>query len=230
MIKEDNKYIIINNRKELNKLNILKSSRYGSNSIIYYYKKSISELINLEKIQKLNITNISNPIKFIFMEESFYGYSMEYKKGIVLANIKENINYNSFITSLHEVEKTIKILSENNIYMLDLNLYNILYDNIKKLFNIVDIDNYIIKNNISKSKIYLDNIHQFENIILFFICYNYKFLNKKLYNDLESILKHNTNLSLIEKFKLIKDYLENYKNEEIKTIKDIRKILKKENK
>lgn len=238
MIKEDSKNIYIDTKKDLESLYKIKSSRYGSNSDIYVlnndllkiftYFSLISEYYNIEKISKLNINNVSLPKKMIYIDERFSGYSMGYMKGIILPRVNENTKYNHFITNLDEIEETINTFSDNKIEMRDLNCFNILYDEINNKFNIVDIDCYKENRFLSIEEILKDNLFYFENTLLNSICTRNTIESTKLYNSLKDIIRNGieNNLTMVNIFVDIKIYLENYKDREINTIKDIRKVLK----
>jgi len=239
MITEDNNNIYIEEKKDLKKLIKIKSSRYGSNSDIYYYKELllkiynhlafISERKNIEHISKLNINNIAIPQKFIFIEERFVGYSMDYKKGIVLPKVKETTNYSQFISNLNEIGETIKELSIHNIEMRDVNCFNILYDKKNNLFNIVDVDNYKENRFKKLEELYKDNIFTFATTLLNCISYNNIIYDSVIFIELQNILSKgiNNKLDMTTIFNNIKIFLENYSNKEINTIKEFRKVLKK---
>ena len=239
MIREDNKNIYIDSFNDITILKKLKDSRYGSNSNIYFYndvllkiynyKINISELKILENMQKLHLKNVSIPKKIIFIDEMFYGYSMDFKKGNVLNNINPNIEYNKLISNLNDIEQTIKVFSNKKIEMIDLNCFNILYDELNNEYNIVDIDSYIKNRLLSIDKIFEDNIYYFSKILLDSIMSSNKQFITDIYRKLDQILKSNKKSHLLNTFKLIKDVLENYSNREIKTVNDFRKVLKKQN-
>jgi len=99
MIKEDNKYVYIDNKKTLEKFRKLDCSELGSSSTIYEYnkeeilkvfdyKKSISELNKIEFMKELALNSFIMPNKFLFLDEDYYGYKMNYIKGDLLIETK----------------------------------------------------------------------------------------------------------------------------------------------
>lgn len=239
MIKEDNKYIYIDKINDLQKLNKLKNSRYGFNSDIYYYNDDLLKIFNnigyildmdkFEKIMSLNLNNISIPKKFVFLEYRFFGYSMDYKSGVVLSNINKTTKYNDLILSLDIIQKTIETLSYNKIEMRDINCFNMLYDNQNKEINIIDIDNYVENIFDPTDATLYKNLTYFQKTLLYSLV-NIPFKSQSnLYKEINKIIIKNTNnnINIKETFKEIKCYLENNSNKEIETIKDIRKVLKK---
>jgi len=239
MITEDNYNIYIENKECLKDLIKLKASRYGSNSDIYFYKDKllkvynhlayISEIKNLEIISKLNIDNVAIPRKFIYIDERFYGYSMDYKKGVILPKINDRINYNYLITNLDKVEETIRILSNYKMEMYDINCFNILYDISNSEFNLVDIDSYREKKYDSLEKLYKENLFSFDKSLLNCISFKYTINDNLIFNNLKNIITEciNKDITTKDTFINIKKFLEKYGNKEINTVKDFRKILKK---
>lgn len=241
MITEDNKGIYLESIDDLDNLNKLKNSRYGSNSDIYFYNGIllkiynhlvyISDIKNIEKIKKIYANNVSIPKKNVYVNNKICGYSMDYKKGVVLSKISENILYDTFISGLDEVNRTIRLFSDNKIEMIDFNCFNLLYDEKNNQFNIVDVDCYKENKYKSANEIYIENLLYFEEMLLSSLSFEY-IVNNDLYKELKYLLFDSiqNGVSIVEAFKSIKKYIESYGNNNLNTLKDFKKILKKHNK
>lgn len=244
MIKEDKKHIFLDSLDDLSTLKWMIFSNNGSNSNIYKYNKNIllkifkehlpfSEIKYFEDIKKLNINNVSLPQKFIIIDDKFYGYSMKFMPGKTLINLDDKVHYQDIVATLPNIQNTIERFSKNKYQMCDLNIYNVLYDEIKNTFNIVDIDLYLKENNMLYSEAYDFNALSFQSLLLTALTreFNYKRQEYKLYKKLKDILLFGTlnNNDYARNFTEIKNELEDNYSEEIKTLKDLRKVIKKNN-
>lgn len=142
----------IKNKKYLEK-NYKIFNNEGSTSIIYsnndqlllkifYNYKDVFFEERLEKMAKLNISHFAMPIENIYLKNRLIGYIMYKKNGVTFQKLNLNILIDDLLSGLLKLEDDLKILSINNIRILDLHDGNILFDNIKKEINIIDTDEY----------------------------------------------------------------------------------------
>lgn len=142
----------IKNKKYLEK-NYKIFNNEGSTSIIYsdndqlllkifYNYKDVFFEERLEKMAKLNISHFAMPIENIYLKNRLIGYIMYKKNGVTFQKLNLNILIDDLLSALLKLEDDLKILSLNNIRVLDLHDGNILFDNIKKEINIIDTDEY----------------------------------------------------------------------------------------
>ena len=239
MTTEDKNYIYFD-INELDNYKILNCSKLGSTSNIYKYKnnqiiklfkypESIEKLNTIEHIKKLNLKSFITPNKFIFIDEQYYGYSMDYFQAETLIDIKDNIKYLTILKNIKLIDKDIETLTKNNIKINDLNFLNILYKSKNNKLKIIDLDEYTISN-VYEKYILLSNKEEFKMDFFLSICdcFN-KNINKEKINKLRKyILSDNNNdLSLYELFYNFKLYVEKIYIEEILTINDLRNVLRK---
>lgn len=235
---EDKDNIYLKSKDELKTLELLKCSEYASTSNLYkcnnevlkvYHKKrSIDVLNTLDFIKNLKLKMFVGPNKFIFLDEEFYGYSMDYINGNILFNLS-GININNLFKSLDYIEKDIKKLSDNKIEIVDLNCLNILYNFINNLINIVDLDEYTVRTNLSFDEIFKINIEEFINNFFLIItdCYDIGVSKESLVKLRNILNNYNKYSSLYDLFINIKMELENISDSKITRISDFRKCLMK---
>ncbi len=115
---------------------------FVSNSFIDIKEKE--EKLNY--IKKINVDEILKPKNLVYYDGIFVGYIMDYlPDGKNLWDVKENYSFESKIDKIKELEKVIKNLHANNIYLCYLDLNNIFYDKNGNL-KIIDCDSFSITN------------------------------------------------------------------------------------
>lgn len=233
--------ISFNNQKEINnKYKVYKNDDYGSNSTIYNYnnkellkvfknKGSINTLYTLNKIRDLdNIKTIIKVNKFLEINNQFYGYSMNKANGRMLLNIKHN-NIRELLNTFLYLEEDVNILTENLIYIDDLNPANMIYNRKNNFIHIIDCDRYFIDENKRFSDIRYNNyVNLYLNILsalsnMYFMFHNdYKFYN--LMKD--TIISSGFINNIYNFFNYYIEELEDTVNKKIESVDDFRKALK----
>lgn len=239
-IMEDDKYIYAKSRAEIiNLLKLYKRSKFGSNSKIYKYNgellkvfnlaQSISYMNNMERFRALNPKTMSTANKFLFINEQFYGYTMNKKPGIMFYLLNCNNLLSDFFKSLEPVKKDIELISKNNFFIRDLNVMNALYDEKNKKTNLVDCDSYEFEPNESIEMVNLTNNYVLYSFILSFLSNIYYMDDNTpgFYRYMKEMIIDKTYYDeCIETFfHYFVSILENEVDEKIKTIRDFRKAL-----
>ena len=233
-IKEDNKFIYISNNDSIKDLTKFNTDNCGTYSSIYYYKddllKIFNDLMDIDSIQipffefmkALNTTNIVLPKKYALLEKKLCGYSVKKINGKILSHIDPNIEIIKFIQSFNTVVQDIKVFSENNIYMHDINYTNILYDNSIDSSFIIDTDFYRL--DLYSSNLFSINLFNLYSTIIasLFVFHN----SYKISNYLLSFAREyaDANISIVDTFNYLIDNLEKYSDIEINKIKDLKKV------
>ena len=227
MIRNSDK-IKFNNKSDI-KFEEIENGRVGANSIIYRYNEDevmkifhYSAFDREERIlkyflKKYNGQCVLKPNKLIYIDNKLYGYTLNYSNGVMLHKINDDVLLNDFINSFKIIEKDIIEISNNQIFMDDLSSGNMLYDDNKKITNIIDYDYYKYMD-INKTNMLRRNKNELLQAILFSFIKNYKSNRVGEYTQNKVFEEY----SIVDVLYEIKDYIENIKEKEITTIKDIR--------
>ncbi len=222
----------------------LKISKFGVNSDIYNFnnnliklfkKASSTEIYNeLKELNSLNTTSLVKIIKYLWIKDKFYGYSMPYIEGNMYNKIDLNTNIYKLLTSLIPLEKDLITLSKNNFVAEDLNAQNILYNENNNISKLIDLESYYKENDHSKEMIRYYNQLKLYKLFLNIISNIYK-IDKTtpiLYKEFNNIIYTKTSFEIGIKtfFTSLIEILENETDQEINTINDFRKSLKLSNK
>lgn len=240
-LKEDNKYIYAQNKEQITEnLKEIRESKYGSNSSIFLYNKTdflkvfkkpnmIEHMNELELLRNLKTLTLATSKKFLFIDEMFYGYSMEQKYGTVFYKLSNNTNLSDLLTSLRKIEQDLKILAENHFVATDLNVFNIMFDSKRKRASLIDCDGYFYSKEDPIEFIYLHNMHSLYSLVLYTIsnifdpnsseCEIFKYMN----NILSEKIDYSATIDYI--FNYFIEILESEVNKDIKTIGEFRKSL-----
>lgn len=169
----------------------------------------------LEKMSKLNTSFFAVPIENIYLKNKLIGYIMYRKDGVTFEKLNSNTLIEDLLNSFFKLEDDLKILSLNNIRILDLHDENILFDSIKKEINIIDTDEYGTL--YTYEDLYNVNIRSIAILLL-------DYLNLKKYNiDSNNIDSIKT---LITNIKQLIYILEEINKKEINRVGDIKALSK----
>ncbi len=169
----------------------------------------------LEKMAKLNTSYFVTPIENIYLKNRLIGYTMYKKDGIVFQKLNSNTLIEDLLNSFLKLEDDLKILSLNNIRILDLHDGNILFDNSKKEINIIDTDEYGTL--YTYDDLYNINVESLTMLLL-------TYLNLKKYNiNFNNI---NSIKMLITNIKQLIYILEEINKKEINRVGDIKTLSK----
>ena len=208
----EKKYFIFNNE---GRASIIYSDYDQLLLKIFYYCNDVFFEKKLEKLSKLNTSYFAIPIENIYLKNKLIGYTMYKKDGVTFEKINSNILIKDLLNGFLKLEDDLKILSINNIRILDLHYGNILFDDIKKEINIIDTDEYGTL--YTHNDLYIVNIKCIAMLLL-----NYLNLEKNNfnYNNINSIK------TLITYIKQLISVLEEINQKEINRIGDIRTLNK----
>ncbi len=169
----------------------------------------------LEKMSKLNTSFFAVPIENIYLKNKLIGYIMYRKDGVTFEKLNSNTLIEDLLNSFFKLEDDLKILSLNNIRILDLHDGNILFNSIKKEINIIDTDEYGTL--YTYGDLYNVNIRSIAILLL-------DYLNLKKYNiDSNNIDSIKT---LITNIKQLIYILEEINKKEINRVGDIKALSK----
>lgn len=169
----------------------------------------------LEKMSKLNTSFFAVPIENIYLKNKLIGYIMYRKDGVTFEKLNSNTLIEDLLNSFFKLEDDLKILSLNNIRILDLHDGNILFNSIKKEINIIDTDEYGTL--YTYGDLYNVNIRSIAILLL-------DYLNLKKYNiDSNNIDSIKT---LITNIKELIYILEEINKKEINRVGDIKALSK----
>lgn len=219
-------------------LNNLSIIGQGSQGICYYNKKDEvykifhqafedDDFINYTKNELLRFSNVKNKTflwakDVIVLENEIIGYITDYVKAKSLFKIDPlKINLNKFMNDISEVEKDIKIISNNGIKTYDL-MYNTLYGNSFYMtdfdeFSYSDLDSKILED-MNKRNFYYELYYFLIDGYFDEFIKQYKILNKMYEEKQEDIL------IFIE---LLKKYLSEYTGKEVNSLNEAKKCLNK---
>lgn len=241
MIKQDDNNIFIDSKTDLIDLKKLECSKSGSTSDIYKFYKdiilkiykqphSLNKIEIYDLIRQLDLKNITVPLKYVFIDELFYGYSMKLMKGKNILNLNPNLKLEDIFLSLPSAERTIRSLSDNNIEMNDINSFNILFDIQNHEFNIIDFDFYNILPNTDKYELCFSNSLEFNMELL--TCLTKEFdvsrQDYPLFQKLRAyvMIKTFKGDDFTTIFKYVKGILEDVSNKQLNTLGDMRKVMR----
>ncbi len=120
-------------------------------STSFTYVKDREETIKY--IKNIDIPEIIKPKHLVYYDGIFVGYIMEYlPEGQALWNKSESYSFEEKIDKIKEIEKVMKKLHKNKIYICDLNPDNIFFDkngNVK----LIDCDAFVIKDSVINNEV-----------------------------------------------------------------------------
>ena len=175
----------------------------------------------------MQFSNIKNntyifPKDVIEVDDKIVGYIEPYVNSKDLSSINPlKISLDKLITNINNARIDIERISENGILTYDV-MYNILY---KNKFNVIDTDEYVIKD-IDSTVLFERNKQIFDYAIYNFLIDNYfdEFVNsyrllKEMYNDKEA--------DVIIFIELLRKYLSEYIGDEVSKLNDAKECMNK---
>lgn len=222
------------------KYKIIRDDFYGYTSTIFKYKKD--KLLKIFENPISNFTyhtlNFINKLKtkvsakihnYVNIDGDRIGYIIDEMPGRNLLEIPVNTNVRDFITSMKEVEDDVRLLSKNHVVTEDLKPANLMYDIRSNKSSIIDEDCYIRLKDDSTELITINNLTTLYLSILETLVYPTKgAIDEEFFNELVAIILNNYDFSVpIDVFyDYILDEIEGFYDREVKTIGDIRKVLR----
>ena len=180
---------------------------------IFRTRKDEYDMDKWNKLSELKTNYFAFPIDIIYIRNVIKGYTMYKKDGLIFDELDIDILIKDFIEALKKLEYDLRIISENNIKILDLHTGNILYDSNEKAINIIDSDEYghlCIYNDL-----YVYNVRALANLILKFI--DIPLYNKENINSIKELVNY-----VIYQINILEEI---YKMD-IKSISDIKSLKK----
>lgn len=180
---------------------------------IFRTRKDEYDIDKWNKLSELKTNYFAFPIDIIYIRNVIKGYTMYKKDGLIFDELDIDILIKDFIEALKKLEYDLRIISENNIKILDLHTGNILYDSSEKAINIIDSDEYghlCIYNDL-----YVYNVRALANLILKFI--DIPLYNKENINSIKELVNY-----VIYQINILEEI---YKID-IKSIRDIKSLKK----
>lgn len=194
---------------------------FGTEAIIYEYNKN--ELLKIfwgslddNNLKRINIFKGIHTDHFAFPTEEVYtnsklkGYKMNFKKGSKFNSLDYSLEIRSLIKALKKLRNDIVIISDNKVSIYDLHDSNILFDNINTSINIIDTSQYGL-NAPDFITAYVHNCRVIASLL--FRLLSIPTDNVKYINEIDNIIN-----IIISK----KDYLENFFDNKIDNIKEMK--------
>lgn len=207
----------------------------GKNSKCYLLQtgevfKQFKPAISPKDVEKfkyfLNYKNESFffPFEFLCDGKKFYGYISKRALGKTLSESFSSVNLERLSTHSMKVEANIRRISEGKILIDDIHGRNVLYDG--ETIQIIDTDDYkIIDENIEKIK--SENLYAYKTMICNLFVSNLV-LNKHTKNIIDKInLYRYMRITASETIIKIKNEMEKYAKEQIETVDDFNRIIRK---
>ena len=199
----------------------------GNNRVLKLFNNCmpLSEIDNFKYLLQYKNESFLFPFDFIFDEEKFYGYITQKSLGKKICENFSSLDIEKLSTHSVVLEHNIKKVSEGKILLYDLNETNILYDGEK--LEVIDSDFYDIDVKMPLEEIQKRNLNDYKTTILPLFIYNIGYI-KKTKNILKKIIKYEyMNIKASDAIIGIKEEMEKYYKEKIKTIDDLHTILRR---
>lgn len=222
----------------MRKEELIKKRKLGKGKTSICYEIQNQNVFN-EFINPLNLSDVEKfkhflkyenesflfPFDFVYDEKYFYGYITKKARGLELQEniLKSDLEKISKASSV--VEEDIDFISQGNILIRDLHAGNIIYDDEK--LQIIDPNEYIIKPNYDIVDVIGENAKtyriMFTNLFKSFI-----FHNKESRFILQKLNKYeNSGYSASEIITKLKEDIEKHYKEEINTLEEFNRIVRK---
>lgn len=102
----------------------------------------------LKTLKKMDLPEVVKPKNLVYYDGIFVGYIMDYlPEGASLNSKLNDLSFEEKIDKIKEIEDVVRSLHKKNIYVCDLNLDNIFFDENGKI-TLIDCDSFVIKNNV----------------------------------------------------------------------------------
>ena len=120
-------------------------------STSFTYVKDREETIKY--IKSLDIPEIVKPKHLVYYDGIFVGYIMEYlPEGDALCKKSESYSFEEKIDKIKEIERVMKKLHKEKIYICDLNPDNIFFDKNGRI-KLIDCDAFVVKDNVINNEV-----------------------------------------------------------------------------
>ena len=193
--------------------------------------KQFNKPLNISDVERfkyfLNFENesILFPFDFVCDNKKFYGYVTKRAIEETLSQSFSNSNLEKLSTHSIKVEKNIDFVSEGKILMHDLHSDNVIYDG--NLVQIIDPDEYGIRDIYTTEEIKDINFKYYRILISNLFITNIG-INKDTQYIIDKINFHKyTGYRASEVIIKIKDEMEKYTKEQIETVDDFNRIIRK---
>ena len=194
---------------------------FGTEAIIYEYNKN--ELLkifwgsldedNLKRInsfKEIDTDHFAFPTEEVYINSKLKGYKMNFKKGTKFNSLDYSLEIEALIEALKKLRDDIVIISDNNVSIYDLHDANILFNNSDTSINIIDTSQYGL-NAPDFITAYKHNCRVIASLI--FRLLSIPLDNINYINEIDKIIN-----IIISK----KDYLENFFDNKIDSIKEMK--------
>lgn len=188
----------------------------------YIYPLDISDIERFKLLLKYDNESFAFPFEFNYDEKNFYGYITRRASGKTLYNCFKKSNIVDMSTHSILLERNIDYLSSGKFIMCDFHSENILYDGSK--FTVIDMDDYFRTNKYTYEEIKERNIGFYKTLI------SGLFIENLINDKYKSLIidkiscKRYLKISASEFIISVKEMLDNFYKEDIKTMDDINKI------
>lgn len=118
---------------------------------------------NYERKLNINIDSYIFPIKLVYINDKFKGYTMKFCKGKDLERRRLDLNVDEFTSSTAKLVEDTKKLSLTQYSIYDTFITNVMYDN---GFKMIDTDSYILKEKKTVSEIEQINNRRLNQMLL----------------------------------------------------------------
>lgn len=227
---------------DLKELKEFKRNSYGRQSKLYYLKQgkellkvynkkvdTTADYVNFSKLKEIKTKTLVKIKKILLINNKYSGYSMDKITGPTYFNI-DNDDIRDILESLIEVENDIIKLSKHNIVADDLNIGNIIYNRKDQQSNLIDVNSYIYMPYTHTETIRLNNCFNLYATIITALSKIpfYKETNITFFNYIkQAIFENDYESNIYDFFDYFITDLEDYTEEEIITVKDFAKVLRK---
>ncbi len=186
---------------------------------------SISDVERFKYFLNFENESILFPFDFIYDDKKFYGYVTKRAIGDTLSESFSSSNLEKLSTNSIKVEKNIELVSEGKIVMHDLHSDNVIYDG--NLVQVIDPDEYGIRDGYTVEEIKEINFKYYRILISNLFIRN-MVLNKDTQYIIDKINLHKyTGYRASQIIINIKDEMEKYTKEQIDTVDDFNRIIKR---
>ena len=192
------------------------------------YKEYKSQLIadeienNIIKLSKYKSNSFIFPEELVYERDKFIGYYMKYIDGVKIFHLGSNIELDSYINAIIEVEDDVCNITNQNILISGPELTNTMYSRDNKLY-FIDTDYYTVGK--TNKDLLCKNLYKVSYALLypFFDIFETEFILSNLNNYLNLIRQGKMLPSVFLSNLII--ILEQEKYERLKTIKDVNNSL-----
>ena len=217
----------IEDKKIISKGKYSKCYELESGSVLKIFNKpqSLTEIDKFRYMLKYKNENFLFPIDFVYDDKKFYGYIVKKAIGNPIKDVFSSSNLEELASHSAVLEKNISKISKGRILVDNFHEGNIMYNG--KKFEVIDTDFYQAPVPFSPKEIKSDNLTHYRFIISRLLNENLKYSEDTKY-VIEQVRKYVCkNLLPSDMIMLIKEDIEDYCKEEINTLDDFQKIIRR---